>query len=234
MKIVNITYINLIPVLVMTFLISSCAEDAVDNKGKNFIRTISHGDVGLTINSTDSLLPFEYSSWVLNPSNHLYRKISLEKYDFMLQYESVEYIACRELRSEVVTLKDVNRVISQINGLYHFVYRIIPNSNTQLNSQYILGNDSTKTRINKYASSDAQFDFFIIQNTDTIYCNLYHYEPMRDNISPMAFNLGFDVNTLDLLTPFLFIYNDNLFNNPILEYQFIPEQFDRIPNLKML
>lgn len=216
---------NLIFLFVLILLLSCNSNPVLNETGNMDIQ-------GANIN-VNYLNPVNYINWVQDKENGLLVEKEVGNLKFSLQYEPYEYIALKQLNPEAVSNDTINEIVSSLTGLQYFIFEISSITGTEPPiRQSVLGDIGSET---KYFSFDMQNDLILTQESDTLYCKLFHLEPTY-NIKPSnTFLLAFEkFNKPDKENSDLnFIFYDKVFDVGTIKIKISSESISNLPKLKI-
>ncbi len=134
----------------------------------------------------------DYATWIEDINNGLKVEKTIEDFTYSLQYKPTEYVALLELKKDSVHLSELNKKISEYDGLQYFSFRISTESRTELLKKNLAGANEYYGRI-QYFSFDMQKDLKLIEGKDTLDCVLFHFERVFGLAPYATFVLGFPI-----------------------------------------
>ena len=119
-----------------------------------------------------SLNASAFLQWVDNPSNGLVQERIIDEFKFVAQYRPFEYlIALDKIDGQRIESSD-----SDYSDLQYCVIKIATTTGKrEFLSQSVQSDAQYYERI-QYYTSQAQNDIYLIDDTDTLRCQLYHFE----------------------------------------------------------
>lgn len=179
------------------------------------------------------LLPEAYMAWVKSEDNGLRVKKEIGGHIFELQYKPTAYEILLHQKPEEVTQHNFEEGQIHTEGLQYFMLTIIANDKMELPASQRADETQFGERVN-YMMSEMQYDFALIDGSDTLPCVFYHFE-RNFNLSPENnILLGFEKNTKagELICDKTLYYTDHLLDcGPVL-IKIKAEDIENIPELK--
>jgi hypothetical protein len=184
-------------------------------------------------NHLHSLKPKEFVKYIEDQDNGISTEKIIGDISYSLQYKPYEYIAIKELKKEKINSDELAQKIDEIKGLQYFDFKI---SNLNMSEDILRKNLSNENEFEqriRYFSFEMQNDLKLIDCSDTLDCNLFHFERTYGLSSYTIFLLGFPINNsvkigqVNLCNKTL-LYIDKIFNQGKI---FITIESDNIKNI---
>lgn len=165
-------------------------------------------------------------------SKVLVKKRQIGDLVFNVLYEPQELKILRKLKDSGLSIKKdlVEQELLEIENSSYFTFRVNNDLNTDMEKYGISNYSEFDKRIN-YLAFKIKDDFYLIQNKDTIACQLGHYERTFGVNTALTLSLAF--GKIDPTQSFIFCYHDNTFNAGIVKFQYKKSELNKIPNLKI-
>ena len=151
----------------------SCSPDKVTVDGEQ--APTSNSGVPEKNSPVQKLEPLQYMSWVENKENGLKVEKKIGEITFTLQYKPLEYVALLDLHKEQLNKQELEKKMDEYSSLQYFTFQISADTQQELLKKDVKGADDYANRIN-YFSFEMQKDLKLIENTDTLNCELFHFE----------------------------------------------------------
>ena len=178
-----------------------------------------------------SLYPDQYVQWVLNPDNGLRVVKEMIELDFELIYKPIEFKLIQEFGEEIIDANKFEERKKELTGYEYFNFRITSKVASELLVTNIHSQQEFDERLN-YFVGDAQNDFSLVQDGDTIPCSIYHFE-RNYGIAPYnTMVLAFKSNG-DNLNDKKIIYHDRVFGNGPIILSISKESLKKLPQIKL-
>lgn len=164
-----------------------------------------------------------YESFCSNPENGLRKEADSNGFLLSVKYEPSQLLIGRQ------GLSNIEAEDYGVDNYEHFQFQIklISGGNILLHNETPSINEVT--RINHF-SFNAKNDFYLIQNEDTVACDLAHYS-RNYNLSP-TIDLSLAFPKIDKISDWQFVYTDKQFNIGRTKFMFKAEDLKNLPELK--
>jgi hypothetical protein len=113
----------------------------------------------------------------------------------------------------------------------YFKFRIGKSEGTGELLKYNLSSAQEYTNRLNYISFEMQKDIFLIQDKDTVYPGLYHYERVFEVAPYATIVLAFDNEKFKPENEFTIVYNDRLFKKGYIKYNYKAGQLIDLPKI---
>ncbi|PKP41292.1 MAG: hypothetical protein CVT95_12905 [Bacteroidetes bacterium HGW-Bacteroidetes-12] len=172
----------------------------------------------------------EYLYWVKNPENGLVVSKEFENYKISLFYKPIEYIAINEQRTTSLdTLIFFNR-LKELNGFQYYTLKIESLSGEDVLSTNISTEQQYFDRL--YYFTDAiEYNLMLEENSDTLSCQLCHFERNYGVAPYNNIDLGF-INT-GIESDKTLVFNDQVLGLGKVKFKIAKKDIDNIPNIKL-
>jgi hypothetical protein len=171
----------------LVFLVG-CSPDGTTDATE--ILSSNSGSSGKNKSASEKLTPVNYMTWVENKENGLKVEKTISDVTYTLQYKPLEYVALLDLKKEQVSKPELEKKMDEYNSMQYFTFQISADTQQELLKKDVKGADDYNNRIN-YFSFEMQKDLKLIEGTDTLNCELFHFERVY-GVAPYArFVLGF-------------------------------------------
>lgn len=226
----NIRELNKFIFLNIFFLILmiNCKEEVTNNIQKN----IASSDIF----NKDTIMIEQLIQEYKNPSTPLLRYARLNEYSYVVKFLPNEVVAFIELQKQA-NLSDSFSIYSDMryySDLLYFQFRIyIEGEYNDDVLKYQLSNLYEYQQRIAYILSNIEKDFYLIQNKDTIYPALFHWERSYNIVPFITFSLAFEKRKVIRGKDFIFIFEDNLFKQGKIQYYYPYEFLSKFPAIKI-
>lgn len=209
---------------VLSALVFACCSDAEMNEsGQASHQPLEHMNERLPLK--------EFLSWVIDEENGLTKKKKISDIDYKIAYLPAEQMAYMELKNEPYTEEKFNSTLQNYKNMSYFNFRIELNSQSGEVLKYNLNSAQHYSERINYLAFGMQKDIFMIQNGDTLFSGLYHFERIYDLAPYATVMLAFDDKKFKKENEFSIVFNDHLFNKGYIKYNYKPNQIIDLPNL---
>jgi hypothetical protein len=178
-----------------------------------------------------SLKPAEYIQWVENPENGFLLEKSINEFTYVALYKPVDYSSL----VEIATLEKINpdkfkEVKKTYEGMEYFTFKITCSATNDELLRYKSSSSSEYFNRLEYFSFKAQNDFNLLNGSDTVKCDLFHFERSFGLAPVLTFVIGF-TKPQKQLGPITLIYEDKIFKNGIIKLLFEEAVLNSEPEL---
>lgn len=183
------------------------------------------------ISTSKVALPVEgYIEYIKDTQNNLILTKTISDFSYTIQYLPSEYLALKELKSDSLTAKKIEQKLGELNELQYFVFSIQNNKSGKELLKYNLENEIEYQARLDYFSFRMQDDLKLIDGSDTLSCELFHFERTFDLSPRLVFNVAFKNPRSNGNKTFTF--NDLIFKNGEINLKFDKTTFYNIPKIK--
>lgn len=151
--------------------------------------------------------------------------------NYKLRLLTPEYMALSHSR-EHLNKNEVMESLKNYNHQVSFVFVIEDSDKNQGRVKSTVFNAEGYGNILGYANTDLKNDFMLVREHDTLYCNLVHLEPANSLQPVIRLSLAFNLPS-SAEKGFTFLFNDNIFNNGPLKFNYSKRTIDALPELNM-
>jgi hypothetical protein len=209
--------------LLLSALILGCGNNAKDEEAKK--------NEHLQLLNTRKTLPMDqYVIWVRNTENDLSKIKEISDINYRLSYMPKEYMTYLELKNEKYTKEQFQKVEKNYSDMSYFNFRIeLKEGQGELLKYNLSSAQQYNDRIT-YMSFEMQKDIILVQNHDTIYPGLFHFERIFEVAPYTTVMFAFDNKKFNPQNEFTVVYNDRLFKKGYIKYNYKPKQLIDLPN----
>ncbi len=179
--------------------------------------------------SKEEVLPSELVKWVDNPENGLKQEKSLGDVSFIALYKPHDYMVVNEFKSDVIEQADLDQRKEELKGLQHYNFRIKSNMGGDVVMNGIEDQQEYFNRVGYY-SFDAQYDFQLVEDQDTLPCVLFNFVRTHGVAPYVDFALAFDANGEEIKNKQLLL-KDRVFTHDYIKFDFSKEDIEEVPTL---
>ena len=151
---------------------------------------------------------------------------------YKLKLQPPELMTLRNSKDQIKNTNDFHTELEYYKDKLNFVFLIEDASKNVGKVKSAVFNKQLYATILEYANTDLKKDLRLIQNGDTLYCAAIHLESANSLQPVIRLSLGFtnlDPNNKN----YTLVFNDNIFNNGPLKFNYSSTLFDQLPELKM-
>lgn len=179
----------------------------------------------------EKLTPLQYAVYMEDPENGLKVTRNVNGFDFILQYEPIDYKIVKAYRGKIISSSVLQEERMNYDSLQYYVLKI-KGSSSDLLKQDVADEAAYYARL-QYLSAAVQQDLYVIEGKDSLACVLSHFE--RDySLSPyVTLVLGFEEKKCgdENIADKVFVYDDHAFGNGIVKIQVKSDDIKNIPAL---
>lgn len=230
--------IGLPVLLVATFLFSFSGNKSAANEDASSSENADSRSFSEKISSffasdaPKELGPAEYTTWCENAENGLVASKTIGDFEYTAFYKPTNYIALKEYNNFAdVNADGLQKKISELGDMEYFNFRI--RSLTQSNELLKLNLNNEGEYFNRieYFSFKMQNDFQLVEGTDTLKCQLYHFERVYGLSNSATIMLGFEKRKHKAELSLYF--NDKVFNNGNVILNITKRSINNTPKLNL-
>jgi hypothetical protein len=179
---------------------------------------------------TASVSPRGYVDWIRNEGNGLNVKKRIGQFEFTLQYKPVDYVILDQFKNDSINKTLVDSLSKNYDDMQYYTLRIKADDANELMRSGISDESEYDSRL-EYFLSEAQDDMMLVENGDTLPCELYHFE-RNYNLAPMNdIVLGFAKTKFSDTSDKTFIYEDQVLDTGPVELTIQASDIKRIPSI---
>lgn len=213
----------------MLALITACqSDDAVIKKNGTATENTPLQNVGIEMPLID------FNAWIVAEENNLVKSKSISELNYKMSFVPKECMAFNELKGQEYTQEEFDEAITHYKDMSYFNFKIeVPKEQGELLKYNLSSPQQYNDRIN-YMSFRMQKDIILVQENDTLFPGIFHFERIFE-IAPFAtVMLAFDNSKINLEKEFTIIYNDQLFNKGYIKYYYQPNLLIDLPKINSL
>ena len=176
----------------------------------------------------------EFNAWVAAEENNLVKSKSVSEINYKMSFVPKELMAFNELKSQEYTKEEFETALTHYKDMSYFNFRIeIPEGEGELLKHKLSSPQQYDARIN-YMSFKMQQDIILVQNNDTLFPGIFHFERIFEIAPFTTVMIAFDNQKFNPEKEFTIIYNDQLFNKGYLKYYYQPNLLIDLPKINSL
>jgi len=227
-----------IGILCITYVVSCKMSSSDHSKSRN--RSNKEGYTS-GLNSETLLPPDDYIKWIKTADNGLFVSKEVGDITYSIQYEPLEYVALRNLKTKSVSKEQLKNETDRLSDLQYYTLKISTSKGTDILKYGAEGQYEFNQRIDYY-SFRMQSDLKLVEESDTLPCVLFHFERTY-GISPYScFVLAFELTVGEKAgvsegkkyrhKDKQFIFYDQTLKNGIIKLKLRGNNLDQLPILK--
>jgi hypothetical protein len=173
------------------------------------------------------LVPSEYVRWTRNSENGLRQSFESVDYRITAQYKTPDYMFCLEKKTNNITKGELENRVKSFEGITYFELEF------EAKSGFLFKNDA-QAEIDpmNFLMNELQASVFLLRESDTIQCNLYHYEHNYTLANKATCLLGFPCKGYGDDSSMELHVIDMAFARQLIKFNFDKKNIDNIPILK--
>ncbi|MDP2388374.1 MAG: hypothetical protein Q8M29_18520 [Bacteroidota bacterium] len=197
---------------------SAAAIDGISTSSQNEVQKLS-------------LKPVEYIKWVEDPENGFLLEKNINEFSYVALYKPGNYSTLVEMAVlEKINEEKFKEVQKTYEGMDYFTFKIACSETKDELLRYKSSSSGEYFNRLEYFSFKAQNDFNLLNGTDTVKCELFHFERSFGLAPVLTFVIGFSKPEKQL-GPMTLIYEDRIFKNGTIKLLFEEEVLNNEPEL---
>lgn len=222
------TFFRYAPVLI---LLNACnphdSSSLVENEHGNEAQEIKN-------HTAENMNVKEFLRWCADENNRLSRSKDISEIRYKLSYLPAEAMAFLDLRTEHYDLAKFRKVGEGYGEMTYFNFRLeVIDGNGELLKYKLQSPEQYDARI-KYMSFEIQNDLCLVQGNDTLLPGLFQFERIFEVAPYTTVMFAFDNKKFNPKEEFTVIYNDKLFENGYVKFNYRDKQLFNLPNITEL
>lgn len=178
-----------------------------------------------------SLKPEEYINWVEDSENGFLLEKDINEFSYVALLKPMDYSALVEMAVlEKINPDKFKEVRKTYEGMDYFTFKISCSETKDELLRYKSSSSSEYFNRLEYFSFKAQNDFSLLSGTDTLACQLFHFERSFGMAPVLTFVIGFPKQESNRGSKTL-IYEDRIFKNGTIKLLFPEETLNSEPEL---
>lgn len=183
-------------------------------RNRMFVYSVAAGLLAIVISSfgchPQQLAPDDYIRWVESESNGLHMKHSVNGITFRLQYKPHLYILLKQYQGHI---PDVQNELQQLAGLQYYDFSVSSSTGETLLEGGDPDDQKSDSQV-EYFTSNIKKNICLVENGDTLPCELSYFERNYGAAEGNLLVLGFRENSpASGPADRTFIYHDDVFNS---------------------
>jgi hypothetical protein len=176
-----------------------------------------------------SLKSNEYVSYIRDIQNGLNKIVTLDGWQYTVQYRPCEYILLQEHNS----VKETGQRRKELAGTVSFVIKVKRADNSVSPLRYNLSSREEYDQRLDYFLNHAGKELKLVYGKDTLYPTAYEFENNYNLTPEETMLVGFTLPGREQVpgNDMQLSYNDQVFKNGIIKVKFNKEDLNNIPNL---
>ncbi len=184
------------------------------------------------LNYADKEMPLpEFVTWVADKENELVKTKEIKDIIFNTAYMPGEVMAYMELKNKEYSQSQFKEISEHYSAMSYFNFRIELKEGSGEVLKYNLSSAGQYNERLNYMAFNMQKDIYLVQNSDTLYPGLFHYERIFEVAPYATAMLAFDNEKFKKDEEFTIVYNDRLFNKGLIKFNYRPKQLIDLPNI---
>lgn len=173
----------------------------------------------------------EFLIWCADKNNQLNKFKEISGIRYNLSFLSKEAMAFLELRTQTYDFNQFNETCNHYSDMLYFNFKIEAIEGNGELLKYRLNSPSQYEERVKYMSFDMQQDIYLVQGTDTLSPGLFQFERIFDVAPYATVMFAFDTKKFNKQKEFTIVYNDKLFENSFVKYNYKNKQLINLPSI---
>jgi len=215
---------NIVGIIVLSAFFSCSDESTVSEETKQE----SH----LEMQNIGMDLPLnEFVTWVAAKENDLTKTKEISELNYRLSYMPKECLAYIETKNTEYSKELFEEARTHYDGMTYFNLRIELKGGSGELLKYNLNSGQQYNDRITYMSFKMQKDVFLVQDKDTLYPGLFHFERIYEVAPYATVMMAFDNEKFNPEEEFTIVYDDKLFNKGYIKYNYSTKQLIDLPNI---
>lgn len=212
----------------LTLIMSCQSDDAVIEKNEVVTENEPLQNIGMEMPLID------FNAWISAEENNLVKSKNISELNFKMSFVPKESMAFNELKGQEYTKEEFDEALTHYKDMSYFNFRIeVPKEQGELLKYNLSSAQQYNDRIN-YMSFRMQKDIILVQDNDTLFPGIFHFERIFETAPFATVMLAFDNKKINLEKEFTIIYNDQLFNKGYIKYYYQPNLLIDLPKINSL
>lgn len=151
---------------------------------------------------------------------------------YKLKLQPPELLTLKNSPEQINNNEDFEKSLEYFKDKLNFIFLIEDASKVDVKVKSAVFDKQIYASVLKYANTELRNDLKLIQNGDTLICSVVHLESANSLQPVIRLSLGF--TDLDPLNKnYTLVYNDRMFQNGPIKFNYSSTLFERMPELKM-
>lgn len=217
----------------LLFCVISCSKEIGSTADGNIQ---NNSDALTTVNYPKQLEPKAYIDWHKAEKNLMNKRV-MGELSYEIKYLPPEYMTLKSLGPDA-TNTEIKQELTSYSDLLYFNLRIeLEKEQTELLKYKVSGLSQYDQRV-KYYSFNVQKDIWmVLDNKDSVVCSITHFERAFNVTNFSDIMIGFDKKSVTKLNSdwkkMVLVFNDKVFGNGIVKFEFDRNQITNTPSLEL-
>ncbi|HPI85880.1 MAG TPA: hypothetical protein PLR01_05870 [Bacteroidales bacterium] len=174
----------------------------------------------------------DYVQWIQDPDNGFKKEKTINNLTFSAQFKPYEYIVCLEEKKDILPDSLVRRKVGELKDMQYYDLKISLKEFAGELLKYQLTSSQQYTERVNYFAFGMQHDIHLVEGTDTLACELYHFERTFDAAPTSTILLGFHISNQKTAENKTLLFYDRTFNTGLIKFTFRTQELKNLPKLK--
>lgn len=184
--------------------------------------------------SKEALGAEEFVRWCADETHELHKTKELSDIRYALSYMPAETMAFLELRKKAHSFAELMKAKEGYSEMSYFNFRIGAKEHSGELLKYALRSPEQYERRVDYLAFRMEKDICLVQDGDTLYPGLYHFERSFEAAPYASVLFGFDNRQFKKAEAFTIVYNDRLFDKGLVKFAYCAQQLIYLPSITAL
>jgi len=185
--------------------------------------------------NSKELSPEEYMAFIKSNKDNFTKCRKMELFEFDAAYQPAEFLALRESCDPDNKCSRVlfEKAVKNYDSAFYFVFKIKPIDNVPFKK--LIKSKENLAEMNQYLMSRVKNDFFIQIGEKKIQCSVLNVESDLNIQNNISFVMSFEKLENQILDEDItLVYEDKMFQNGILKFNFKKEFINEAPKVKAI
>lgn len=178
------------------------------------------------------LSPEKYLQYINSEKSNLIVENILNNVSYTAKLQTPEFIAISNSGDKIKNQSDFINEIKYYKNKLNFIFLISDQKNQGNKVKEVLFNKEEYSSFLAYANTDLKNDFKLLNGNDTLFCAMVHMEAANSVAPTIRLTIGFSAIDTNRIKEYTLVFNDNLFRNGPLKFQYSEEAFNNLPEIK--
>lgn len=179
------------------------------------------------------LVPSDYMEWVHDPTNGLVKKKTIHPLEVEVLFKPLDYIIVNEQRTNTIDPSVYKERQLALKGMQYYTLKLGIEGDQYDVTNYEVRTASEQQARLAYLSFSLQRAIKLVENGDTLNCQLFHFERSYDLTPYRTFVLGFEQKEATKYRDKTLIVEPSFSKTGPIKLTFETSNLVAIPNLKL-
>lgn len=181
-------------------------------------------------NQNTEMVKDAYINYLASSKSGLIISKNLNGIVYTVKCQTPELICFSENENNKFTKMEFEQLMKSYSDKFRFSLVIQDEGQKSISVKNAVYNKEIYSNIVGYANTELQNDIYILEGEKKIKCDLAHLEPANSTNPVLRIASAF--SNINSKADFVFVFNDNTFNNGPIKFNFSSDIFNALPKLK--